>query len=193
MENASKALLIAGAILLSILLIAIGIYVFNAANSTITSSMSSMDTQEKEAFNNNFTTYQGQQRGSNVKALLTRLASNLSTYQDEKDKVPVVSLRVKGDTDDVLKDQFKTVNYQTTDEATVYAQQISKIRNKINDKHTYLVDVRIGANGLILGVAIGDITNMSDSEVDTATAQLATDLDGIKEKNEDNVDAAIGF
>lgn len=187
MENASKALLIAGAILLSILLIAIGIYVFNAANSTITSSMSSMDTQEKEAFNNNFTTYQGEQKGSNVKALLTRLASNLSTYKDEKDKVPYVFLLTKADTAKALptsvNNSLATPNYSSTNQASNYTNLISKIRNKINDKHTYTVQMRIGENGLILGIGIGDITNMNDNEVVKAEDQLVKLLDSVKEKN----------
>ena len=40
MENASKALLIAGAILICILLIAIGMYIYNSANSTVDSAVS---------------------------------------------------------------------------------------------------------------------------------------------------------
>ena len=46
MENASKALLIAGAILLAILIIAIGMFIYNSAQSTINNSMQSMSTQE---------------------------------------------------------------------------------------------------------------------------------------------------
>ena len=36
MENASKALIIAGAILISILLIAVSVYIYNASQDTIT-------------------------------------------------------------------------------------------------------------------------------------------------------------
>ena len=44
MENASKALIIAGAILLSILIIALGIFVFNQAkNATNTDSLEDMN------------------------------------------------------------------------------------------------------------------------------------------------------
>lgn len=190
MENASKALIIAGAILLSILIIAIGIYVFNQANSTITSSMTSMNTQEKEAFNNNFTTYQGENSGSNVKALLTRVSANLDTNKDEKDKVPVVILRTKDDTATTLGDTMRSLNYTKTNDSTDYAKQISRIRNKINAKHQYLVDMRIGENGIILAIAIGDITNMTTAQVDTAAEALANDLDGVAEKSALNETAA---
>ena len=39
MENSSKALLIAGAILLAILLIGVGMYTYNNASSTVTASV----------------------------------------------------------------------------------------------------------------------------------------------------------
>ena len=90
MENASKALLIAGAILLCILIIAIGMFIYNSAQSTITESMNSMSTQEIEAFNNQFSGYEGVQSGSNIKALMGRLIGNADTYKDEPTRVPHV-------------------------------------------------------------------------------------------------------
>ena len=187
MENASKALIIAGAILLSILIIAIGIYIFNQANTTITSSMSSMSTQEKDAFNNEFTTYQGQQKGSNVKALLSKVASNLGTFKEEKDKIPVVMLMMKGDAETELANTgnnfLKTLNYADTDNASNYTKQISKIRNKIKDKHTYSVNMRIGENGLILAIAIGDVTNLNSSDLENADTLMMETMDTVNEKH----------
>ena len=58
MENASKALIIAGAILLAILIISLGIVVYNQASDTI--SGINMDQQQIETFNNKFTQYQGE-------------------------------------------------------------------------------------------------------------------------------------
>ena len=49
MENASKALIIAGAILLSILLISLGILVYNNAKGTV--SDSNLDYEEAQKFN----------------------------------------------------------------------------------------------------------------------------------------------
>ena len=92
MENASKALLIAGAILLCILIIAIGMFIYNSAQSTITDSLTSMSTQEIDAFNNQFVSYEGAQTGSNIKALMGRLIGNADTYRDEPAKIPGVSI-----------------------------------------------------------------------------------------------------
>ena len=93
MENASKALIIAGAILLSILIIAVGIYIFNNAQGTIDESIASMNTQEIEGFNSQFTSYSNKQSGANVKALIGRLIANSSTYQDQPGKVPTVKVQ----------------------------------------------------------------------------------------------------
>ena len=75
MENASKALIIAGAILLAILLISLGILIFNQAQDTVNNS--GMSQAEKNAFNNKFLKYEGRQKGSVVKSLINEVnASN---------------------------------------------------------------------------------------------------------------------
>ena len=91
MENASQALIIAGAILLAILIIAIGMYIYNSASATITDSLTNMSTQEIEAFNNQFESYKGQQTGSQISSLAGRIIANSKTYKDESDKVPAVT------------------------------------------------------------------------------------------------------
>ena len=45
-----------------------------------------MNTQEKQAFNLNFTNYEGKQEGSLVKALIHRLIANAKTYREEQIK-----------------------------------------------------------------------------------------------------------
>lgn len=72
MENASKALIIAGAILLAILLISLGIMVFGQAQDTVTNS--GMNDAAKTAFNNRLLKYEGTKRkGSEVKALINEI------------------------------------------------------------------------------------------------------------------------
>ena len=75
MENASKALIIAGAILLAILLISLGIMIFNQAQDTVNNS--GMSQAEITAFNNKFLKYEGKQKGAVVKSLINEvIASN---------------------------------------------------------------------------------------------------------------------
>ena len=57
MENASKALIIAGAILLSILLISLGILVYNNAKGTIQDA--NLDSEEAQTFNTKISQYCG--------------------------------------------------------------------------------------------------------------------------------------
>ena len=80
MENASKALIIAGAILLSILIISLGIGIFNQAQDTIGNG--GMSKAEISTFNSNFTKYEGIRKGSDVKAMIQEVnSSNISDVQ----------------------------------------------------------------------------------------------------------------
>jgi hypothetical protein len=80
MENASKALIIAGAILLSILIIGLGMTVYNNASSATGSA--NLDAQEISAHNSQFLAYEGRQKGTQVKALISAIKANNKTYQD---------------------------------------------------------------------------------------------------------------
>ena len=68
MENASKALIIAGAILLAILLISLGIIIFSQAQDTINNS--GMSQAELQTFNQQFVKYEGAQKGTVVKSMM---------------------------------------------------------------------------------------------------------------------------
>lgn len=59
MENASKALIIAGAILISILLISIGILLINSGKDITSTGVSQMASQEIQSFNSQFMPYEG--------------------------------------------------------------------------------------------------------------------------------------
>ena len=81
MENASKALIIAGAILLSILIIALGVFVFNQAKSAMGNV--NLSEQEVAAFNSKFESYQGKQKGSSAKALVSVIKNYNKTTEKE--------------------------------------------------------------------------------------------------------------
>ena len=81
MENASKALIIAGAILLAILIISLGIMILGKAQDTINGS--GMTQAEVQAFNEKFTKYEGSQRGSSVRSLIQEVVSNNGTQENQ--------------------------------------------------------------------------------------------------------------
>ena len=94
MENASKALIIAGAILLSILLISLGIMIFTQAQDTVNNN--GMTQADLQAFNNKFLKYEGTKKGAEAKAVANEiLASNADPNNSKK--------QVYFKVDDVLK------------------------------------------------------------------------------------------
>ena len=81
MENASKALIIAGAILLAILLISLGIMIYNQAQSATDGS--GMSDAEISTFNSKFTKYEGDQKGPVVKTLINEIDVNNARETDQ--------------------------------------------------------------------------------------------------------------
>jgi len=88
MENASKALIIAGAILLSILIISLGIMIYNQASGVVNNN--AMSEIEITQFNSKFTQYEGTSvRGSTVNALLQAVLSNNVSQESSDRKIYV--------------------------------------------------------------------------------------------------------
>lgn len=78
MENASKALIIAGAILISLLIISLGILIYNQA--TGATGNDGMSKAEIATFNNEYLRYEGVQNGSTIKDLIQKV--NINNAQD---------------------------------------------------------------------------------------------------------------
>ena len=86
MENATKALLIAAAVLIAILIISLGIVIYNQASETVNSV--NMSAQEIQAFNDQFLKYDGHgKRGTEVNALLKTALNNNMTERTENNGV----------------------------------------------------------------------------------------------------------
>ena len=82
MENASKALIIAGAILLAILIISLGIMIYQQASGVVNNN--AMSEVDITSFNQKFTQYEGENvRGAQVNALLEQVRNNNVTNQDD--------------------------------------------------------------------------------------------------------------
>ncbi len=87
MENASKALLIAGAILIAILLIGIAMMVFGNISGITGIVGQQVGTMEIQAFNKQFEQYAGENvSGSNVKTLISNINASNATYADDTSK-----------------------------------------------------------------------------------------------------------
>lgn len=88
MENASKALIIAGAILLSILIISLGIMIYNQASGVVNNN--AVEEVEVQQFNEKFSQYFGEHvSGANVNALVNRVRTNNNKQDDVSKKVVI--------------------------------------------------------------------------------------------------------
>ena len=144
MENASKALIIAGAILLSILIIGLGMAIYQQASGAIGNA--NMDPQKIQAYNSEFASYEGTKSGTQVRALLDIIRShNLANTDDP-------SLNVVA-----MTSSAANVTAATTELVTATA--INDIKKTINAGKTYKVDFGYDANsGFIVAVGITEKT-----------------------------------
>ncbi len=83
MENASKALIIAGAILLSILLISLGIMIFTQAQDVVQGS--GMTEAQISSFNSKFTKYEGAKKGTLIRSLIQEVLATNATSEENDD------------------------------------------------------------------------------------------------------------
>ena len=126
MENASKALIIAGAILLAILIIGLGVYIYRQAAGVIDTG--TMDQLVVSQFNAQFEPYLGNNvSGSNVKQLI---------------KIIKASNRAKED----LPVTFKVDDQPDNDSSTIKSGNTYKIESSGN-KAGYIEKITITKNG----------------------------------------------
>ena len=77
MENASKALIIAGAILIAIVIIGVGVFIVSGANNAIDPAVQKMDAMGIQMHNSQFEKYEKEQlKGSDVKQLISTVVAN---------------------------------------------------------------------------------------------------------------------
>ncbi len=95
MENASKALIIAGAILLSIVLITLGVVIIGRGQETV--DQANIDDQVISTWNQKFTQYEGKSiSGSSVNTLLNTIISSNGTAINNGEREKVITLSTGG-------------------------------------------------------------------------------------------------
>ena len=83
MENASKALVIAGAILISILLVSVGIMIFSGASGIFNQGKSALNGQDRDLFNQQFTIYEGTVSGPQLEQLVKKVMATKGSNLQE--------------------------------------------------------------------------------------------------------------
>lgn len=143
MENSSKALLIAGAIIICVLLVAVGMFIYNSAGASIDDSMTAMSTSEIEAHNAEYTMYDGEQTGANVKALCRIVISNANLNKDEVAQIPGIYF------EDIKHNENLDSGLPEEGNTSEYLDAIQEIQSSVDTKHKYWVEVNYQKNGLI--------------------------------------------
>lgn len=75
MDNASKALIMAGAILIAVAIVGIGIYIFSSANSMTDDALNQIDALTVTSINSQLQQYEGQIRGRELKTAINTARS----------------------------------------------------------------------------------------------------------------------
>lgn len=140
MENASKALIIAGAILLSILIIGLGMFIYQQAAGAMNGA--NLDPQKVSAYNSEFEQYEGTKSGTEVRALLDTVRSHNNANIDD----PSLNISVQNSS---------AAGVTTAPTAVVTAATVNALKQTISAGKTYTVDFGYDANsGYIVAVGI---------------------------------------
>lgn len=142
MENASKALIIAGAILLAISIIGIGMYVYQQAAGAMQGI--GMDKEQIATYNGEFETYEGNKNGATVRNLCDLIRNhNLANSDDASKQITLVSGKVDAEGD---------ISGHTAGSTTT---EINTIKQKIKTGQSYTVSLKYDKKtGLIFEIGI---------------------------------------
>ena len=126
MENATKALLIAAAVLVAILIISLGLVVYNTSAETVNSA--NLSQQEVQSANEKFARYNGEnKRGSEVNAMLqTVLNANIDAA--------------------AAKETGRQVSV-TLDNSEILSKTAKSITKQADTSKLYKIEVQYNGNG----------------------------------------------
>jgi len=146
MENATKGLMIAGAILIAIVLIGIGVALISGAQGFLEQGTSEMDSMERSAFNSKIEQYEGKRSGANIKTLLTTLNSINTELNNEGTLERIIGIKLTDNGNELLE--------VTAGEAYTSSNVITA-RSKVNTGRTYTVTLGYNdTTGLVNNVTI---------------------------------------
>ena len=171
MENASKALLIAGSVLLAILIITIGLFITSRVNTEMVDA--EMSQVKINVFNQEYLNYEGVQLGNRVKQLLIKAAiyngeitgDSFSIKGGDFNKLSEYGFGVRGTAKDIIKEASKLSsdwvlqlknegNYKV---GVAQPGNIRKIASWINPQRKYFITFNYKDTGRIREIVVDDI------------------------------------
>ena len=85
MDNASKALIMAGAVLIAVILVSLGMLLISSGQTQVEDAINMSDANAVAAFNNQFLQFQGDQRGTAVIQLINRIEASNAKHIEQVD------------------------------------------------------------------------------------------------------------
>ena len=134
MENASKALIIGGSVLLSVLIIGLGMAIFGMVDTS--SGSKKLDEQAVQAFNSTFDPYLSSKiSGTRIKALLTAAATQNAAAEDDSLMITICFQDAPTSKGDTLNGPVKSQS------------DINMAKSKIGSGKMYAVGVTLDKDG----------------------------------------------
>lgn len=104
MENATKALLIAAAVLVTIIIISITLVIVNRGNESVNQGQGEINSLEVQTFNNKYEANRGVRGGSTVRTILRYAIEDNANFIGEADHTKTINIRSN---DSELLDAFR--------------------------------------------------------------------------------------
>ncbi len=150
MENASKALIIAGAILLSILIIGLGMFIYQQAADAMGGA--NLDSEQANAYNSKFLTYADTQKGTAVRALLDVVRNHNNINVDD----PSEQVGFIFNSDNSADHGSGSPNTDEGLDDPVDSAALTTIKSSIRAGRTYTVTFVYAKSGKIKCVVVND-------------------------------------
>ncbi len=143
MENASKALIIAGSILVSIVIITLGVMIVSGVTDTIQQN-SNLSGEEILAYNSQFTAYEGTKSGTQVRALCDLIRNHNGKNTEDSTRNVSIQTGTAPESANALDE-------------VVTAKTVTDFRNTIKSGKTYEVTFSYDSHsGLIVGAYVNE-------------------------------------
>ncbi len=176
MENASKALLMTGSILIGIILLSLGVYIYNIMSEAKRSEAMILSEEQLVKYNSEFLAYdKSRMYGTDVISVLNKAIDNNERYEKDESMYINIAFKLSDDVNVVV------VPYKWNDKSHKYEPQTPKTTKAIgNDKYKYNFEA-------------GKTYSLKDEKGEDKDTQmikdfLATSKDGTAVKNPEKPD-----
>ena len=188
MENATKALLIAGSMLLAVMLISLLVMGYNRISSHYEQQHELLTAEQLDKFNKQFQNYKRSDiRGNELISLMNKVIDyNTSQSYQEGTGYEPIKVEIDMISDDIINQFFK---YNTADESIISVDADCKITNTVTPTYSSdkkLVAITNTSADLRLKAAEAYITNLTDTQLQKLTAEISNiiideEIDGINQ------------